>query len=137
MKFLPNGIGDSQKTQIRDSFNRAHENKDFRMKSWTLCLPIDMSVEEKKWFDNWEKTQMHTGIEIQPVWGVLRLEGLLYQEKNRHLREAFFKEGHQQVNAAVVIQGPNAINISGPNAVVLGPNAIKILGSVVQKDEKP
>ena len=44
----------------------------------------------------------------------------------------------QQVNAAVVIQGPNAINISGPNAVVLGPNAIKIVGPVVHnKDSKP
>lgn len=42
----------------------------------------------------------------------------------------------QQVNAAVLIQGPNAINISGPNAVVLGPNAIKIVGPVVQNHKK-
>ncbi len=137
MKFFPDGVGDSQKAQIRDAFNRARENKGFRMKSWTLCLPIDMSLEEKKWFDNWKATQTHTGIEIRPVWGAFQLEGLLYQEKNRYLREAFFKESRPQVNAAVLIQGPNAINISGPNAVVLGPNAIKIVGPVVQKDEKP
>jgi len=43
----------------------------------------------------------------------------------------------QQINAAVLIQGPNAINISGPNAVVLEPNAIKIVGPVVQNDKKP
>lgn len=42
----------------------------------------------------------------------------------------------QQVNAAVLIQGPNAISISGPNAVVLGPNAITIVGPVVQNDKK-
>jgi hypothetical protein len=36
-----------------------------------------------------------------------------------------------QINAAVLIQGPNAINISGANAVVLGPNAIKIISPVV------
>jgi hypothetical protein len=45
----------------------------------------------------------------------------------------------QQVNAAVLIQGPNAINISGPNAVVLGPNAISIHGPVVHnsRDQRP
>ena len=37
-----------------------------------------------------------------------------------------------QTNAAVLIQGPNAINICGSNAIVLGPNAIKIVGPVVR-----
>lgn len=36
-----------------------------------------------------------------------------------------------QVNAAVLIQGPHAINIAGERAVVLGPNAINIVGPVV------
>jgi hypothetical protein len=94
MKFFPDRIGDSQKAQIRDSFNRIRENNAFRTKSWTLCLPIDMSVEEKKWFDDWKENQRVTGIEILPVWGAFYLEGLLYMEKNHHLREAFFKEEH-------------------------------------------
>jgi hypothetical protein len=38
------------------------------------------------------------------------------------------------VNAAVVISGRGAIQISGPNAVYLGPNAIKIVGPVVHND---
>ena len=43
----------------------------------------------------------------------------------------------QQINAAVLIQGPDAIRISGTNAVVLGPNAITIIGPVVHnKDGK-
>ena len=135
IKFFPERIGDSQKAQIRRSFNRARKNKDFRMKSWTLCLPIDMSFEEKQWFEDWKATQAYTGIEIQPVWGAFRLEGLLYEEKNRHLRKAFFEEDRQQVNATVFIQGSNAINISGQNAVVLGPNAIRIIGPVVLEDD--
>lgn len=89
-KFFPDGVGDSQKAQIRDSFNRTGENKDFRTKSWTLCVPIDMSLEEKKWFDGWKATQAHTGIDIRPVWDAFQLERLLYQERNRHLQEAFF-----------------------------------------------
>jgi hypothetical protein len=39
----------------------------------------------------------------------------------------------QEVNAAVLIQGPDAIRISGPNAVVLGPNAITIVGPVIHR----
>lgn len=91
MKFFPDGLDDSQKAQIRDSFHRAAENKDFRMKTWTLCLPIDMSIPEKKWFDEWKATQQQTGIEIR-LWSALHLEGLLYSEKNRHLREVFFSQ---------------------------------------------
>lgn len=40
----------------------------------------------------------------------------------------------EQVNAAVLIQGPNAINISGERAVVLGANAIRIVGPVVHNE---
>lgn len=94
IKFFPNGIGDSQKAQSRDSFNRVRESNTFTTKSWTLCLPIDMSLDEKKWFDGWKENQSVTGIDIRPVWSAFHLEGLLYMEKNRHLREAFFKEDH-------------------------------------------
>jgi hypothetical protein len=94
IKFFPDGIGDSQKAQIRDSFNRVRESNAFTTKSWTLCLPIDMSLDEKKWFDGWKENQSAAGIDIRPVWSAFHLEGLLYMEKNRYLREAFFQEEH-------------------------------------------
>jgi hypothetical protein len=40
----------------------------------------------------------------------------------------------EQVNATVLIQGPNAINISGERAIVLGSNAISIVGPVVHNE---
>lgn len=89
MKFFPEGIGDSQKAQIRDSFNRIREHTPFRTKSWTLCLPIDMSVEEKKWFDGWKENQRDTGIEIRPVWSAFHLEGLLYMHSVLSLQEVW------------------------------------------------
>lgn len=94
IKFFPDGIGDSQKAQIRDSFNRVRESNVFTTKSWTLCLPLDMSLDERKWFDEWKENQSSTGIDIRPVRSAFHLEGLLYMEKNRHLREAFFQEEH-------------------------------------------
>ena len=38
------------------------------------------------------------------------------------------------INAAVVIQGQGAIQISGPDAVNIGPGGITIVGPVIRKD---
>jgi hypothetical protein len=86
-------IRDSQKAQIRESFNQAFRNGEFSMKSWTLCLPIEMSLDEKKWFEMWKARQeSKTGIKIRAIWGASRLEELLLQEKNRHLKESYFDQ---------------------------------------------
>src|SRR5690349_8677806 len=61
------------------------------------------------------------------------LEGLLYVRKNCGLLEAFFPHRHQ-VNAAVHIQGAGAIQVSGPNALNIGPGGIQIHGPVVLDD---
>ena len=91
-KFFPYGLDDSQKGQIRESFKRCRDNKEFSIKSWTLCLPVDLSVDEKKWFEEWKSKQAISGIDICPPWGALKLEGLLYQPKHRGVKETFFKE---------------------------------------------
>lgn len=52
-KFFPDGVSESQKQQIRDSFRTANENDSFQLKSWTLCLPQDLSLGEASWFDGW------------------------------------------------------------------------------------
>lgn len=48
MKFFPDGLGESQKDQIHGSSNRARENTALKTKSRTLCLPLDVGIEEKK-----------------------------------------------------------------------------------------
>jgi hypothetical protein len=78
-KFFPLGVGESQKGQIRDSFKRCRNSTSFKTKKWTLCLPVDLSVEEKRWFEEWRAKQADSGIVIEDPWGALKLEGLLYQ----------------------------------------------------------
>lgn len=56
-KFFPDGVSESQKQQIRDSFRTANENENFQLRSWTLCLPQDLSLEEANWFDVWASKQ--------------------------------------------------------------------------------
>lgn len=93
-KFFPQGLDEVQKEQIRKSYRTCRDSTQFKVRRWTLCLPVDLSLEENKWFDDWRRKQAASGIVIEDPWGALKLEGLLYQEKNRGLKEAFFKEEH-------------------------------------------
>jgi hypothetical protein len=92
IKYFPGKIDDSQKGQIRDSFATVRDSNKFKVKSWTLCLPVDMSLEETEWFEGWKAKQADSDIEIRQPWGALHIETLLLQEKNRTIREAFFRE---------------------------------------------
>lgn len=92
IKYFPGKIDAAQKGQIRDSFATVRDSDKFKVKSWTLCLPVDLSLEETEWFEGWKAKQADSGIEILQPWGALHIETLLLQEKNRTIREAFFRE---------------------------------------------
>lgn len=53
-KYFIDGIGDAQKQQIRDSFKRAVESSIYKMKSWTLCLPCELTAKEFRWWSEWK-----------------------------------------------------------------------------------
>ena len=92
VKYFSDRLEDSQKQQVRSSFATVRDSKKFKVKSWTLCLPIDLSINETEWFEGWSAKQANSGIEIRKPWGSLHIEGLLLQEKNRTIRESFFRE---------------------------------------------
>ena len=96
VKYFPERIDDSQKDQIRKSFKRVRDNSAFRTRSWTLCIPIDMSVDEKIWFEEWKLKQTDSGILIRPVWGATKIQGLLMLDENRAIRESYFQQEHIQ-----------------------------------------
>lgn len=56
-KFFINGIGESQKDQIRKSFKTVIESDHFTCRKWILCIPIQLSVEEHKWWAGWKNYQ--------------------------------------------------------------------------------
>lgn len=91
-KFYPMGLEDAQKEQIRKSYRNCRDSKKFKTKSWVICLPVDLTIDEKKWFEDWRTKQASAGIVIGDPWGAMKLESLLYQAKNRGLKESFFKD---------------------------------------------
>lgn len=64
-KFFLDGIGDSQKVQIRESFKTAINSTTYKMKKWILCVPCTLSASEFKWWSEWcsKKKSLH-GIDI-------------------------------------------------------------------------
>lgn len=59
-------IEETQKKQIRESYGTAIESSNYKMKSWTLCIPKSLTIEETKWWSNWkQKMYKRDKVEIQ------------------------------------------------------------------------
>ena len=59
-KYFPNGVRDSQKAQIRDSFEQVvkkSKEKKFHITRWYLCIPCSLSGPETVWWEKWKKTK--------------------------------------------------------------------------------
>ncbi len=62
-KYFIDGLGNSQKTQIKKSFKSAIEASDYIMKKWVLCVPCILSAKEFKWWSEWSG-------EIHKIYGI-------------------------------------------------------------------
>jgi hypothetical protein len=45
IKYFPSVWGDTQKQQIRDSYETARYNSDFNLNRWFLCVPVRLTKE--------------------------------------------------------------------------------------------
>ncbi|OAA87774.1 hypothetical protein [Clostridium ljungdahlii] len=54
-KYFIDGIGDSQKSQIRESFNTAVSTDKYKLNNWFLCLPCVLNEKEHIWWWKWKK----------------------------------------------------------------------------------
>ena len=94
VKFFPAGLGDDQKRQVKKSLESCLANTHFRTVKWTLCLPLDLSLDETTWFENWKHTVARDSLTSDNIdyWGETELSELLFKSENRGIKEAFFKE---------------------------------------------
>ncbi len=92
-KYFIDGLGDSQKKQIRDSFKRAIEAPDYKMKKWVLCVPCTLDAKEFKWWSEWsnQKHKIH-GIEVSLFDGGY----LISQLKKYDIYNAVFDDDMRQ-----------------------------------------
>ncbi len=93
-KYFIDGINDTQKTQIRDSFNTALNSKEYQMKTWTLCIPSTMTTKEFSWWSNWKnKNSKLSGVTIKLFDGSFLLTNL----KKHDLFDEVFDEDIRQL----------------------------------------
>lgn len=92
-KYFPDRIGESQKREIREAYKTAKGNGNFTLQQWVLCIPINLSLDETRWWDEWKAKQDPTGQVIQ-LWAADHIERLLMDPKNRGIKEEFFRQEH-------------------------------------------
>ncbi|QEK12338.1 hypothetical protein FQB35_08085 [Crassaminicella thermophila] len=79
-KYFLDGIGDSQKSQIRESFKTAVNSDQYKVNNWYLCIPNILTIDETKWWWNW-KTKMETEYRVKII---LRDGSYLLSELKKH-----------------------------------------------------
>lgn len=58
-KYFCDRIGPAQQSQIRESWKSCVESSYFsRLTLWTLCLPIELSIDEMRWWQTWAQKEI-------------------------------------------------------------------------------
>jgi hypothetical protein len=93
VKYFIDGIGDSQKAQIRDSFNQImskSRDKNFSVNAWTLCVPCSLAPQEMQWWEKWSKQMLKKySVKIE-LWDEAVLRSELETPDAEHLRVGYF-----------------------------------------------
>ncbi len=91
-KFFPDGLGEAQKNQIRESYKSAKKAAAahaYTIIAWTLVLPSELSGDERTWWENWVAGQKADKIAIE-LWELSPLQELLRSPDATDVRAEYF-----------------------------------------------
>lgn len=95
-KYFYTSIGDSQKKQIRESFDSAMKNaaaNGYEVEAWTLCVACELSPKERQWWDRkareWQRA--HPGLSVD-LWDPPRLRRYLMAPEASHVVVEFYSD---------------------------------------------
>lgn len=57
-KFFLEAFDESQKSQIRDSFDTAANSSKYELKEWKLCIPRIIDIDEHSWWFKWKQKKI-------------------------------------------------------------------------------
>lgn len=57
-KFFLESFEESQKSQIRDSFDTAIKSDKYELKEWILCIPRIIDIDENSWWFKWKHKKL-------------------------------------------------------------------------------
>ena len=94
-KFFFDGLNNSRKGQIRKAFNSSFDvfkTNQIPVSDWILCIPVNLSPEEKNWWDSWStRTSIDNKINIELFDG----ENLITLLKKYFLYDNWFAQAHE------------------------------------------
>nr|WP_319488338.1 ABC-three component system protein [uncultured Caproiciproducens sp.] len=116
-KYFIDGLGSSQKSQITESFKRAIEAPDYKMKKWILCVPCTLNAKEFKWWSEWSG-QQHKIYEIDIA---LYDGGYLISQLKKHdiYDEAFDNDIRQKLDEILSYIESEKVRISDEIIILL------------------
>lgn len=92
-KFFFDGVADTQKEQIRDSFAAAMKAADENghgVDAWTLAVPVDFDAPTTKWWQKWKrKVEKAKTVKIE-LWSLTEFESLLIAPDVADIARHFF-----------------------------------------------
>ncbi|MEX5709099.1 serine/threonine protein kinase [Parafrankia sp. FMc6] len=104
-KYFIDGVGESQKQEIRDSFASVVKNsaeQGFTVERWVLCIPRSMDGPTTKWWDGWKRRKARETDIVIELWDETELRGLLSTPDADSVRRAFYGPRSARSEAAVV-----------------------------------
>ncbi len=94
-KYFLDGLGKSQKDQIRSSFNqlmtKATETG-FTVNVWTLCLPCSLSPDETVWWERWKKKSTKKYKVRMELMDETAIRSELESPDAEHIRMGYFSQ---------------------------------------------
>lgn len=106
-KYFCGRLEGAQQRQIRQSWNTCKANDYFpRVALWTLCLPIDLSAPELRWWQGWKARQIkESGCQID-LWTKTDFDRFEAEPRLKPVFEAAFRgAGSDPVEALARIRG--------------------------------
>lgn len=106
-KFFIDGLGNSQKAQIRASWKACIGSTNIaKMTKWTLCVPSELSVEELGWWEKWKAKSMkeNPGTVIQ-IWTLSDLEKFYSSPELQPIFDLALKRSNGTLTLDAVLEG--------------------------------
>lgn len=121
-KYFCDGVGDSQRGQIRKSWKACHDSPRFKhVVAWTLCVPVELSTDEHDWWQGWrrrESTAKNCQIEL---WTKSRFEAFSCRPELRPIFDHALERGTSHGTVGDVLTGMRAA--AGPRLIEGLPSA--------------
>jgi hypothetical protein len=128
-KFFLESFGESQKNQIRSSFNTAITSDKYELKEWILCMPRTFNIEEQIWWSKWKKTKIDEHKKSNSFITIKNGNELIDLFKEHDLYSQIFKIVEsiriKEIHEAIVKKPRSVIPICSPDIVLFNNYSIK------------